>query len=83
MESSNPFIKLPPKELKNKKIAKTISFLNKMKEALNKNQMDYYGLSRKDNIIQFCCLLSKISFKSIKEANPYKLIFTSGSLPDK
>jgi len=54
-----------------------------MKEALNKKQMDYYGLSRKDNIIQFCCLHPKFSFESIREANPYKLIFTSGSLPDK
>lgn len=83
MESSNLFINLPPKELKNKKISKTISFLNKMKEALNKKQMDYYGLSRKDNIIQYCCLHPKFSFESIKVANPYKLIFTSGSLPDK
>jgi hypothetical protein len=45
--------------------------------------MGYYGIFRKDNVLKFCCLLPKISFDSIREANPYKLIFTSGSLPEK
>lgn len=45
--------------------------------------MGYYGIFRKDDVITFCCLLPKICFDSIREAKPYKLIFTSGSLPEK
>ena len=54
-----------------------------MKKAFYKKHMDYYGLFRKDNVIQFCCLLPKISFDLIREEKPYKMIFTSRSLPSK
>ena len=54
-----------------------------MKEAFYNKQMGYYGLFRKDNTIEFCCLLPKICFDSIMKEKPYKMIFTSGSLADK
>ena len=67
-------------EHKNQELYKTVRFLNKMKIAFYDNQFDYYGLFRKDDVIHFCCLLPKICFDSIRKENPYKMIFTSGSL---
>jgi len=54
-----------------------------MKKAFYENQINYYGLFRKDKVIQFCCLIPKICFDSISKEKPYKMIFTSGSLANK
>ena len=83
MEDSKCFIQIPRNELKNRKLYKTVRFLNKMKKTFYENQINYYGLFRKDKFIQFCCLIPKICFDSISKENPYKMIFTSGSLADK
>ena len=46
-----------------------------------KNVYNYYGLVKDKTHSKLCCLLPKISFDSLIAENPYKLIFTYGSLP--
>ena len=46
---------------------------------------DYYGLVKTKTHIYLSCLLPKLSFESLlnEDKKPYKLIFTSATLPNK
>jgi len=44
---------------------------------------EYYGLIKTDTHIKLLCLLPKVAFHFIVKENPRKIIFTSGTLPDK
>ena len=54
-----------------------------MKTIYKENNYTEYGLYKtKENVIKLICLSPKFAFESLIKKNPYKFIFTSGTLKD-
>ena len=60
----------------------TFNFINHLYKAYEKNKSSF-GIAKTETHFKIYCLDPSFSIKSIKEAEPKKLIFISGTLPDK
>ena len=68
----------------NKRISNIIYFLNYAIRIYKNNLHTYYGLVKtKNDYIELVCLHPKLAFDSLfsSQEKPYKLIFTSATLP--
>ena len=60
---------------------RTLTFIKHLSEAFKNSSS--FGIAKTENHLKIYCLDPSLSIKSIQNARPKKLIFISGTLPDK
>ena len=89
IKTSELKIKLSQKDKKTDEVMNTYNFLKKCSYIYKNNLMNSYGMycqkeDKERNIeakYMLCCLSPKVCFDKIMSEKPYKLLFTSGTLP--